>query len=102
MRHFDHQDQTIVLWESMIKYDADQTRGLEAITLRHQGCIVLRSFEDLGGSLSQKRILIQLVAPEGSVLSPHVTAVLEPLRCFGRRQVQNIENLIMDAAMKSS
>lgn len=102
VRRLVHRNQTIALWESVIECEADQARELEATTLRQKGWMVLRSFEDLGGSVSQKDISIQLLAPDGSVLSPKVMKVLEPLRRFGRRQQQIIENMMVDAAIKNS
>lgn len=67
--------------------------------------MVIRPFEDLDTdvSLAQAGVSTQIRSSDGSVLlilDPRMTAILQSLDEFGKKQVQIVDNMLMDAHMK--
>lgn len=109
IRRFRHQSQIMMLVESVTEWDDDHHRASEPRTTRlwQKSWVVLRPYEELGGngsaSLGQKGVSIQFQSSdrsEAQILSPRVMSILESLRAFGKKQVQIVDNMLIDAAMQ--
>lgn len=109
IRRFQHQGQIMMLVESITEWTNEQLNTNEPDTTRlwQKGWVVLRPFDDLGcdggASLTQKGVSIQLQSSdrsESQILNSRVMSILESLRAFGKKQVQMVDNMLIDAAMQ--
>lgn len=108
IRRVQHQGQIMMLVESITEWNNDHHKANEPEKTRlwQKGWMVLRPFEylgDGGASLTQKGVSIQLQSSdrcESQILNPRVMSILESLRAFGKKQVQKVDNMLIDAAMQ--
>lgn len=106
LRRFAHQNQFVMVWEAATEWENDSdAAGPRTTRLWQQGWMVIRPFEELGSdvSLAQAGVSTQIHSSDGSdllVLDPQMTGILQSLDAFGKKQVQIVDNMLMDAHVK--
>lgn len=95
-----------MLWQIASDWDSHASK-LTTMRLWQSGWMVIRSFSQLGQgvSLAQANISVQIQSAHGStqlVQDPDMMNIVQSLNAYGKRQIQAVDNLLIDNAMKCS
>lgn len=103
VRRIMHQDQLVLLWESVTEWDSRHEHTSEVAPTRmcHKGWMVVRPYNELGQgvSLAQSADWMHVYDCGGreiQPLDPNMTSALRLLDAFGKTQLQIIDNMLLD------
>lgn len=101
-----HQNQFVMLWQTVSDWDSDRHDGTEPETTRlwKHGWVVIRSLGE-SASLVQAGMTAHIqLSPESEQPSPdpEVLEIVQTLDAYGKRQLQIVDNILLDTAMRRS